>query len=271
MKKTALSALSAALLLSCAGQALAQEAESPVTVSGSFALVSDYRFRGVSQSDGDMAVQGGLTATLDNGFYVATWASNLAGWGTFGGPNLELDLVAGFKTEVAEGTSIDVGVTTYTYPGGASKTTFFEPYAKLNGAAGPASWLVGVAYAPKQTALGNYSNTPQSKGQKDDNFYIWGDVSGALPNAPITVKAHIGYSDGNPGLGPNGTSVAPTGKYVDWLVGADYALGKVVLGLAYVDTDITKSESAYLLPNFAKLNGGSIASGKVVFSLSAAF
>lgn len=272
MKKTVLSALAAASFLGLAGHAAAQEATKPITVSGSFALVSDYRYRGVSQSDKEMAVQGGLTATFENGIYVGTWGSNLAGWGTFGGPNVELDLFAGYKTEIAEGLAVDAGVTAYTYPGGASKTTFFEPYAKLSGAAGPASWLAGVAYAPKQEALGNYSNTPQSRGQKDDNFYIWGDVSAApISDLPVTFKAHLGYSDGNPGLGPNGTSVAPTGKYMDWMIGADYALGPVVVGVAYTDTDITKSESRYLLPNFAKTTGGSIAGSTVVFSLTASF
>ncbi|MEW5687778.1 MAG: TorF family putative porin [Pseudomonadota bacterium] len=270
MRTLALSLISSISVLACGVPAFAQD-EGPLTVTGSFALVSDYRFRGVSQTDEDMAVQGGLTLNHESGAYVGTWGSNLAGWGTFGGPNIELDLFAGYKHSLSETMAVDVGVTVYTYPGGADDTTFFEPYAKLSGAAGPASWLAGVAYAPKQTALGNYSNTPQSRGQKDDNLYLWGDVSGAIPNTPVTLKAHIGYSEGNPGLGPNGTSVAPTGEYLDWMVGADFALGPVVVGIAYVDTDISKSESAYLLPNFSNAKGGSIADGTVVLSLSAAF
>ena len=72
--------------------ALAQEAPKPITVSGSAAIVSDYRFRGVSQSDRALAVQAGLTVSHESGLYVGTWASNLAGWGTFGGSNTELDL-----------------------------------------------------------------------------------------------------------------------------------------------------------------------------------
>lgn len=243
----------------------------PITVSGSVALVSDYRFRGVSQSDEEMALQGGITVTHESGAYAGTWGSNLAGWGTFGGPNLELDLFAGYKFEPVAGVAVDAGVTVYTYPGGASKTTFAEPYVKVSGAVGPATVLGGVAYAPKQTALGNYSNTPQSRGQKQDNLYVWGDVSGTVPGTPLILKGHLGYSDGNPGLGPNGTSVAPTGEYLDWMVGADLPLGPLVLGVAYVDTDISKSESAYLLPNFANSGGGSITDSKVVVSLTATF
>lgn len=253
--------------------ATATEADPPkdITVSGSVALVSDYRFRGVSQSDEEAAVQGGFTVQHKSGLYAGAWASNLAGWGAFGGANLELDLFAGYKVPVA-GSTLDVGLTWYTYLGGADSTDFAEPYVKLSGTAGPASWLAGVAYAPPQRALGNFSNTPFSRGQSEDNFYLWGDASAGIPKTPFTVKAHLGYSDGNPGLGPNGTSVAPTGKYADWLVGVDAAVGRFTLGVAYVDTDITAADAAPLLPNFSSTkDGGPISGGQVVFSISAAF
>ena len=132
-------AASFALMLS-ATPALAQdEPEKPITISGSAALVSDYRYRGVSQSDEEMAIQGGFTVAHESGFYIGTWASNLAGWGTFGGANMELDLIGGFKVPVADGVTLDVGVTWYMYPGGESKTDFAEPYVKLSGTAGPLS------------------------------------------------------------------------------------------------------------------------------------
>ncbi|MDB5687190.1 MAG: hypothetical protein JWR77_1779 [Rhizorhabdus sp.] len=266
------SLLAAACTMLAATPAFAQEETKPITVSGSVGLVSDYRFRGVSQSDEEFAVQGGLTATHESGFYVGTWASNLSGWGTFGGSNTELDLYGGFKYALPNGVTIDAGLLWYMYPGGASDTDFAEPYIKVSGTVGPATVLAGVAYAPKQAALGNYSNTPQSRGQKQDNLYLWTDASAGIPNTPLTVKAHVGYSHGNPGLGPNGTSVTPTGEYLDWLIGADFVLGPVVLGIAYTDTDISKSESAYLQPNFSSTkDGSSIAGSQVVFSVSAAF
>lgn len=243
----------------------------PVTVTGNVAIVSDYRFRGVSQSDEEIALQGGVTIAHESGFYGGFWGSNLSGWGTFGGANLELDLIGGYKRPLAGGT-IDVGLTWYMYPGGAANTDFAEPYAKFSGTVGPATLLGGVAYAPKQRALGNFSNTPQSRGQSEDNLYLWGDASVGIPTTKLTAKAHIGYSDGNPGLGPNGTSVAPTGTYWDWLIGADYVVGPVTLGVAYVDTDISRADSAYLQPNFSKTKDGqSIANGKVLFSVTAAF
>lgn len=243
----------------------------PITVSGNVAVVSDYRFRGVSQSDENFALQGGATVTHESGFYAGFWGSNLAGWGTFGGANLELDAIGGYKHSIPGGT-VDVGLTWYMYPGGADNTDFAEPYVKVSGTAGPATLLAGVAYAPKQRALGNFSATPQSRGQSQDNLYLWGDGSIGIPTTKLTAKAHIGYSEGNPGLGPNGTSVAPTGKYWDWLIGADYVVGPVTLGVAYVDTDISRAESAYLQPNFSRVkNGESIANGKVLFSVTAGF
>ncbi|MFS0738471.1 TorF family putative porin [Sphingomonas sp. 1P06PA] len=270
----------AGIAMLAAAPAFAQtEPPKPLTVTGSVGLVSDYRFRGVSQTDEEMAVQGGATVTHESGVYGGFWGSNLAGWGTFGGANMELDLFGGIKVPVGGGT-LDVGLTWYMYPGGFSDTDFAEPYVKLSGTAGPVNLLAGVAYAPKQQALGRVfftgadsaAGVPNAPGDKEDNLYVWGDISSGIPNTPVTVKGHIGYSEGNAGLGPNGTSLAPTGKYWDWLVGADFTTGPLTFGVAYVDTDIGKGESAYLLPNFSNTkNGSSIASGQVVFSVTAAF
>ncbi|WP_347304489.1 TorF family putative porin [Croceibacterium sp. TMG7-5b_MA50] len=254
----------------------AQDAVDPpsdLTVSGSVALVSDYRFRGVSQTDENMAVQGGITVAHASGAYVGTWASNLAGWGTFGGANMELDLFAGYAVPLGDsGVTLDAGLTWYMYPGGADDTDFAEPYVKLSTDYGPVSALVGVAYAPKQEALGNFSATPYSRGQKEDNLYIWTDLSTGIPNSPFTAKAHAGYSNGNPGLGPNGTSVAPTGEYIDWMLGLDAAVGPLTLGVAYTDTNLQYDDYDYLLPNFSNTEDGSnIAGAQVVFSVSAGF
>lgn len=267
----------AAAFIATATPAMAQEeTTSEFSVSGSVALVTDYRFRGVSQTDREMAVQGGVSVTHDSGLYVGTWGSNLAGWGTFGGSNMELDIYGGYATEISSGVTLDVGLTWYMYPGGLSVTDFAEPYVKLSGNVGPASILAGVAYAPKQEALGRVyadaAGNGYNPGAKSDNVYIWGDVSTAIPETPLTLKAHLGYSNGNSGLGPNGTSIAPTGEYLDWMLGADLAVGPVTLGVAYVDTNISKRDSAYIQPNFSSSkNGSQIAGPTVLFSLSAGF
>jgi uncharacterized protein (TIGR02001 family) len=271
-----------ALFLVCATPAFAQEETAPpepITVSGSVALVSDYRFRGVSQSDKEMAIQGGITITHESGFYVGAWGSNLAGWGTFGGANMELDLIGGYKTPIGGGGTLDVGLTWYMYPGGADKTDFAEPYIKLSGTTGPVTLTAGVFYAPQQEALGNWwftgadavTGVYNDPGDKEDNLYLSGDAVAAIPNTPVSLRAHIGYSDGNPGLGPNGTSVAPTGTYWDWTLGADFTYKNLTLGVSYVDTDISRADGAYLLPNFSKGGTDPIADGAVVVSLTAAF
>lgn len=252
-----------------------------IIVSGSASLTTDYRFRGVSQSDGELAVQAGITATHASGVYVGAWGSNLAGWGTFGGANMELDLYAGVKLPLGTGT-LDTGMVWYIYPGGADETEFAELYAKLSGSVGPLSLSAGVAFAPKQAALGNVFFTgaaatagqPDAPGDKGDNLYVLGDAAYALPDVPIRLKAHLGYSDGNPGLGPNATSNAPTGTYFDWMLGVDITpLEGVTFSLAYVDTDISEAESAYLLPNFSRGQdgAGAISGPTVVASVTASF
>lgn len=270
------------VLFTQASSAFAQETETPdVTVSGSVTLASDYRFRGVSQTDKEMAVQGGLTIAHKSGVYIGTWASNLSAWGTFGGANMELDLIAGYELPLSDSATLDVGLTWYMYPGGADKTDFAEPYVKLSGTAGPATLTAGIAYAPKQQALGRWYLTGadaavgayNDPGAKDDNLYVWGDAVVGLKGTPLTAKAHIGYSDGNPGLGPNATSVAPTGKYWDWSLGVDATWRNLSLGVSHIDTGISRRDAAYLQPSFSKGQDGtgSIADGAILISLTAAF
>lgn len=254
--------------------AMGQEDDTPaITISGAATLTSDYRFRGVSQTDEGMAVQGGITISHESGFYVGAWGSNLAGWGTFGGANMELDLIAGFKLPVGEGT-LDAGLTWFMYPSGADTTDFAELYARLSGAVGPVSLTGTIAYAPSQEALGNVFPVGGGfdPGDKEDNLYLAADAVYAISDTPISLKAHLGYSDGNPGLGPNGTSVAPTGTYFDWLIGADVVpVSGLTLSVAYVDTDISEAEANRIRPNFATLAGNSISDATVVFSITASF
>ena len=251
-----------------------------LTVSGSASIASDYRFRGVSQSDQEMAMQGGITLAHDSGFYVGAWGSNLAGWGTFGGANMELDLIGGYKAQLGDAATLDVGLTWYMYPGGADKTDFAEPYVKLTGTAGPAALTAGVAFAPKQEALGRWYNTGSdaaagvynNPGAKDDNLYLWGDAAAGIAGTPFTAKAHIGHSWGQDGLGPNATAVAPTGEYWDWSLGADATWRNLTFNVSYIDTDISSREATYLRPSFSKGQDGTgnIAGGTVVVSLTAA-
>lgn len=148
--------------------AFAQDSEeaaaSSVTVTGSVGLVTDYRFRGVSLSGGDPAVQGGVTLTHDSGFYVGTWASSIDDGGTDIYGDMELDLFGGWSGSVAEGIGLDVGLLYYAYPTNAAgvDAEYFEPYATVSGTLGPVQAKVGVAYAWEQDSLGGNDNLTSS-------------------------------------------------------------------------------------------------------------
>ncbi|PSJ37678.1 TorF family putative porin [Allosphingosinicella deserti] len=271
------------LLAAMAAPAFAQgdAPDDRFAVTGSAAILSDYRLRGVSQTDKQMAVQGGVTLAHDSGIYAGAWGSNLSGWGTFGGANMEFDLIGGYRRTLGANGSIDVGATWYMYPGGADESDYAEPYAKLSGTRGPISLLAGIAYAPPQQALGRWYKTGASAGagmyddpgDKEDNLYLWGDGTLKLAGTPFIVKAHVGRSEGNPGLGPNATSAAPTGTYWDWSLGVDAGWKNLTFTLSYVDTDIGRREAALLQPSFSRDQDGtgSIADPTLVASLTANF
>ncbi|MEY4721454.1 MAG: hypothetical protein RIQ46_1179, partial [Pseudomonadota bacterium] len=98
--------------------ALADETEAPAefTFSGNAALVTDYRFRGISLSAGDAAIQGTINVNHASGFYAGVWGSSLEDSAVYG--HTELDVYAGWTGEVAPGLTADVGLLYYVYPNG---------------------------------------------------------------------------------------------------------------------------------------------------------
>ena len=210
--------------------ALAQDddAGSGVSVSGNVAVVSDYRFRGVSLSGGDFALQGGIDAAHDSGFYVGTWGSSIAGGTPYG--ELELDVYGGWTGEVASGVTVDVGLLYYLYPTGdvaGADTDYFEPYASIATTIGPVGATVGVAYAWEQDSLGG-----------NDNLYVYTDWSLGIPSTPVSVTAHLGYTDGV--LAPPLLSAPLAGddSGFDWSIGASVPVyGGLTLGVAYIGTE----------------------------------
>ncbi len=254
---------------------LAQEAAAePVThwqFSGTAALVSDDRFRGISQSDNKPAVQAGLMLGHGSGAYAGVFASMVRGWGGNGGSDASVELSAGYTMPLANGT-LDAGARWLLTPGGVAGTDYVEAVVKLSGTLGPALLLGGVAYAPPQAALGNWSGTAASRlGRRGDNLHLWASTAIAVPGSPLTLTARIGHSRGSDGLGPGGTSLSPTGAYADWRLGIEHPVGPLTLGLAYADTNIGKAEAVRLGPELAAGNGDSIAGPRLVVSLTAAF
>ncbi|MBU0670097.1 MAG: TorF family putative porin, partial [Alphaproteobacteria bacterium] len=92
-----------------------EEASGPFSLSGGISVTSDYRFRGISLSNEKVEVQPTLTVSHESGFYVGAWGSGLPDSPLYG--KFELDLYAGFATEIAPGTTVDLGATYYVYPG----------------------------------------------------------------------------------------------------------------------------------------------------------
>ncbi|GGD99092.1 TIGR02001 family outer membrane protein [Tsuneonella deserti] len=209
--------------------ALAQDGAgaSPLTVTGSVALVSDYRFRGVSLSGGDPAVQGGVTITHDSGFYGGTWASSIDDGGTDFYGDAEVDLFGGWSGNVAEGIGLDVGMLYYAYPTNAKgvDAEYFEPYATLSGDLGPVQAKLGVNYAWNQDSLGG-----------NDSLYIHTELNSGIPTTPLTLSAHLGYTDGAlaaPLLAGTGDDTG-----LDWSLGATATvLGPLTLGVSYVGSE----------------------------------
>ncbi|MDN3919578.1 TorF family putative porin [Roseateles violae] len=130
----------ATLALSLVGAALpaqAQEAapEAASPLSFNISGTTDYRYRGISQSRLKPALQGGVDYAHESGFYIGSWASTIT-WIKDGGgnANFEWDFYGGYKTEIAKGLTVDVGVLQYYYPShdlNPSPNTF-EVYGALS-------------------------------------------------------------------------------------------------------------------------------------------
>ena len=109
-----------ALLVATGSQA--QDAPAPAetpdyTITGNAAIVSDYMFRGISQTWGDPAVQGGGDLTLKNGFAAGFWASSISE-NSYPGGLMELDLYASYGANFNDDWSWRAGLYGYVYPGG---------------------------------------------------------------------------------------------------------------------------------------------------------
>ena len=219
MKALRAAAVLAALLVST--PALAQDEETPgieaadggVFVSGEALILSDYRFRGISRSDEDPALQGQVTVSTLGGFYAGARGTTMKGTPL---GDIELDLYAGYAVPLGLASTVDVGLIYYLFPDGSGDTDYFESYASLSHTLGPAEGTLGVKYAPKQAAVGD-----------EDVLYLFGEVEGAIPLTPVTLTAGAGWQD-----------AGAFGRYWNWSLGGRYDFGPVEAGVRYVDTDL---------------------------------
>ena len=236
------------LLLAAAAPATAADLGAGFSVNGGATVVSDYRFRGISQSDRRIAIQGTISVSHSSGFYGTVWGSSIDDYVAFSG-DTELDLIIGYKKTFGS-TTVDGGVLYYYYPGftfGAN-TDFAEPYLSVSHVIGPVTGKATIAYAPKQKGLSMNKS-------KDDNLYLAGDLSYAIPKTPISLTGHIGHSFEE-------SWITGGEKYTDWSIGASVTKGPITAGLSYVDTDISP---AFFGSSHNITKGGVVASLGVSF------
>jgi uncharacterized protein (TIGR02001 family) len=189
----------------------------PCTVSANVGYTTQYVFRGISQSNEDAAVQGGVDLTCGR-FYIGTWGSSIAfGNGT------EMDVYGGFRGKTGP-INWDLGVIYYAYPGAASYLDL--DYFEFKVAASGEVWKGG-------TLGGTVFFSPEYTGNTGEVWTVEGTFSQVLPKVAIfspTFSATVGSLNFEDSYFQD---------YVYWNVGL--ALGfreKWTLDLRYWDTDL---------------------------------
>jgi uncharacterized protein (TIGR02001 family) len=237
MKNIMLASALAALFVG--SYAHAEEAKPDNEVTFNAALTSDYRYRGISQTRLKPAVQGGADYINNpTGFYVGTWLSTIK-WtkDAGGGGDVEIDVYAGKRGELAKDVTYDVGVLTYVYssnglsgvPGFVSANTT-EVYGQLG---------YGPAYIKYSHALTNLFGFVDSK--KSGYLDIGANIDAGNG---FTANLHAGHQK------VENNSAA---SYTDWKLGATKDFGVVTGALAVIGTNAGKS--AYASPANGKFLG----------------
>jgi len=182
-------ALLAFALASSALSAHAEDAPAPAAPAASplsfnLGLASEYRYRGIAQSRLQPALQGGADYAAESGFYIGAWGSTIK-WikdaPYNGGGNVEIDLYGGYKTEVAKGLTLDVGVLNYVYPSN-----------NLNPSANTTEIYAAATFGPV-TAKYSHSVTDLF-GNVDSKGSGYLDVSATFDlGEGFSLTPHIGY------------------------------------------------------------------------------
>ena len=123
MIKSKSTLFAAALLAGTAAMAQTKAPEPDYTLAYNAAVVTDYRFRGISQTSFNPALQLGVDFSHKSGFYLGAFGSNVSWVKDFNGAtkgSYEIDLYGGYKGEIVKDFGFDVGLITYQYPGNNS-------------------------------------------------------------------------------------------------------------------------------------------------------
>jgi uncharacterized protein (TIGR02001 family) len=244
MKKIA---LSAALFGVFASAAMAQTAApaSPHTFSANIGVFSDYRFRGISQTNKDAALQGGIDYSHSSGFYLGNWNSNVSDNVILDG-NVEIDLYGGFKFEPVKDLVLDLGVLQYYYPSAEVDATTDYDTTEV---------YIGATY--------KWFSAKYSHAVSDDVFGLTNQRGSYYldlnANFEIANKTTLNLHVGRMKFDDNALDVS----YTDWKVGVTYDLGFASLGLAYIDTNAGSF--------YTSTTGRNLRSDTAVLSLSKVF
>lgn len=218
----------------------AAPAEPTSPFSFNVGAVSDYIFRGVSQTHGGPALQGGVDYLHSSGFYVSAWASNISWVKDFTGKgSLELDIYGGYKNSFGGGDwTYDVGYITYNYPGKGSAipTILANPNTQeLYGAFGW-KWLTAkYSYATSSHFIG-WSGGANLNQKTRGSDYIELNANYDAGSG-WTVIGHVGHQRvkgsviSTPALGSINSA-----NYSDWKVGVSKDTGYGVVTGAYSAT-----------------------------------
>lgn len=199
-----------------------------VSVSGSAAIVSDYRYRGMSQTYKKPAVQVEVDLGLPAGFYAGFWGSSISNDALFNPSlvGLESDFYGGYTYTVNDDLSFDAGV-----------LYVFYPTTTGNSGINTTEWHIAASYkwltAQYNINSSKYYGMPDSEGTS----YIQLDAHYPLIDK-LTLDAHIGHQmfKGNSGGVSNSEN-----NYSDWSLGGTYSLPQDwSVSLAYVDSNVKK-------------------------------
>ena len=235
-------------LLATSTAAFAQTAPATPEVTYNIGVVSQYRYRGISQSKGQPALQGGVDYANANGAYLGAWASTIkwikdssvAGTSSYSG-NTELDLYGGYKFEAA-GLNLDVGALRYQYLGNTLGNDGTYKNANTNEIYAAAT--AGVYTFKWSYALSPLFGTANSKGSDYFDLTANYDMGNGITLSPHFGRAKIqGYvvgttvtsyndlsltaaKDLGDGLSASAGYILTSAKSTGFNSGSSYATGK---------------------------------------------
>lgn len=207
--------------------------------------VTDYRYRGISQTRVKPTLQGGVDFSA-GGFYLGAWASGIKWIKDFGGDaSYELDLYGGYKGELAKDLTYDIGVLTYQYPSN-----------KLSPSANTTEVYGALTYGPATFKYSHSLTDTFANLDSKNSYYI--DISAGFDVGGFMVTPHIGYQRIE---GP----FASLGSYTDYSLTVSKDFSGILLSLALVGTDADKG--FYSSP----VNGKELGKAGLVFGAKYSF